>query len=140
MEARNQSENASSLILRMIPPPYTTLRTLKIAVSPEWKSVSQSFSLEQKSPHPLGLFLIPDGEGNLDIRRISLEELGAEESGRRVLLETRFVEALRDCSPERKRRFPRRSARTVESGFHPFHEGGSLRKDRESGAGTLPAD
>lgn len=98
VEARNQSENAASLILRMIPPPYTTLRTLKIAVSPEWRSVSQSFSLEQKSPHPLGLFLIPDGEGNLDIRRISLEELGAEESGRRVLLETRFVEALRDCS------------------------------------------
>ncbi len=96
--ARNQSENAASLILRMIPPPYNTLRTLKIGVSPQWKTFSQIISLEKKSPVPLGLFLILDGEGNIDFRRITLEELGSDEVVHQVLMETNFVDSTRDCS------------------------------------------
>ncbi len=96
--ARNQSENEATLMLRMIPPPYSTLRSLKIGVSPQWKTVSQVFTLEKKSPVPLGLFLILDGEGIIDFRRISLEELSADAPVQKVLLETSFVETPRNCS------------------------------------------
>ena len=82
----------------MVPPPYNTLRTVKIGVSPQWKTVSQVFTLEKKSPVPLGLFLILDGEGNIDFRRISLEELSADAPVQKVLLETSFVETPRNCS------------------------------------------
>ncbi len=103
--ARNQSKNDASLILRMIPAPYNPLRTLKIGVSPHWKTISQIITLEKKSPVPLGLFLILEGEGNTDFRRISVEELGADEVVNKVLLETNFVERTRNCSKSGVGRF-----------------------------------
>lgn len=95
---RNQSENDALLILRMVPAPYQTLRTLKIGVSPQWRTVSQIISLKEKPSVPLGLFLILDGEGTVDFRNVTFEELSPDETENRVLLDTGFVENTRDCS------------------------------------------
>ncbi len=95
---RNTSESDVRLLLRMVPQPYTTLCSWRIGVSPQWKTMSWIVSPEKKSPVPLGLFLILDGEGNTDFRKISVEELAPDERGHAVLLDMNFTEKVRDGS------------------------------------------